>query len=333
MGLGFRARTAVHLGAVYLQENSADDVARGAKPHEAAGPTMMAASRLVSLAQPGQILLTGEASMAARARLADELVETLRFVDHGPFACGSVGELHVFEVSPKNAMPLPPPRRVPRWPSVHDLPVYKRSADLPSGALPEMPRPARRRGVLASWWLAVAACLLGIAGTYFVMRPVSASLPATAAETSPPPVAILGFRSLSGPDSEWLATALVEMLAAELVDSAGFRLVPGESVTRLRQERPSEFRSAETETLAALGQRLDADYVVFGSYEMIGEDEGEGSSVRWKVVLADAATGEVLTTDDNEGPEKQLFEMVSETGGVLRERLGEPASGRVSEPR
>lgn len=337
MGLGFRARTAAHLGAVYLQENSADDVARGAKPHEAAGPTLLAATRLVSLAQPGQILLSREAGAEARTRLADEQLETLRFVDHGFFDCGSAGEIHVFEVSPKNAMPLPPPRRVARWSSAHDLAAYKRSSDPPSGAgLGSPPRPLERRGALASWWVAAAACLLGIVGTYLAMRPASAPLAAAAVQTPPPPVAILGFKSLSGPDSEWLATALVEMLAAELVDSRGFRLVPGESVTRLRQERPAAFRSAEPETLAALGQRLEADYVVFGSYEMVGKDGGEGSAVRWKVVLADAATGEVLATDDNEGSEKQLYEMVSETGDVLRQRLGEPAGrliGPVSEPR
>ena len=55
------ARVGLHVGAVTLRENSAQDVARGAKPVEVEGVAKPLAARVMALAQGGQLLVTGAA--------------------------------------------------------------------------------------------------------------------------------------------------------------------------------------------------------------------------------------------------------------------------------
>jgi predicted ATPase/class 3 adenylate cyclase len=71
-----KARAGLHVGPVILRENSAEDVARGAKPLEVDGVAKPTAARVMSLARGGQILLTEE----ARAALGDT---ALRLESHG----------------------------------------------------------------------------------------------------------------------------------------------------------------------------------------------------------------------------------------------------------
>ncbi len=59
-----QARAGLHVGPVILRENSADDVARGAKPLEVDGLAKPTAARVMSLARGGQTLLTPEARQA-----------------------------------------------------------------------------------------------------------------------------------------------------------------------------------------------------------------------------------------------------------------------------
>jgi predicted ATPase/class 3 adenylate cyclase len=62
-----KARAGLHVGPVLLRENSAADVALGAKPLEVDGIAKVVAARVMAAAQGGQTLLTGE----ARSALAD----------------------------------------------------------------------------------------------------------------------------------------------------------------------------------------------------------------------------------------------------------------------
>ena len=55
------ARAGLHVGPVLLRENSADDIALGAKPLEVEGMAKPTAARVMSLARGGQTLLTPEA--------------------------------------------------------------------------------------------------------------------------------------------------------------------------------------------------------------------------------------------------------------------------------
>lgn len=65
--VALQARAGLHVGPVMLRQNSAEDVARGAKPLEVEGLAKPTAARIMSLARGGQTLLTPEARQALGA--------------------------------------------------------------------------------------------------------------------------------------------------------------------------------------------------------------------------------------------------------------------------
>jgi len=87
-----KARAGLHVGPVILRENSAEDVARGAKPLEVDGLAKPTAARVMSLARGGQILLTPEAREA--------LGETpLTLQSHGHWVMKGLSEpIELFEI-------------------------------------------------------------------------------------------------------------------------------------------------------------------------------------------------------------------------------------------
>jgi len=86
------ARAGIHVGPVLLRENSAADIALGAKPLEVDGLAKPTAARVMSLARGGQTLLTAEAR--------DDLGTTaLKVVSHGHWLVKGVAEpIEIFEV-------------------------------------------------------------------------------------------------------------------------------------------------------------------------------------------------------------------------------------------
>ncbi|MBL8323752.1 MAG: tetratricopeptide repeat protein [Rubrivivax sp.] len=104
------ARAGLHVGPVILRENSAEDVARGAKPIEVDGLAKPTAARVMSMARGGQVLLTPE----ARTEL-DEAVQgggalsTWRTTSHGHWSLkGLTDPIEVFEVGDDEAKFQPP---------------------------------------------------------------------------------------------------------------------------------------------------------------------------------------------------------------------------------
>ena len=98
-----KARAGLHVGPVTLRENSASDVARGAKPLEVEGGAKSIAARVMSVAMGGQILLS------ARAR---ESLDhgSLRIQSHGHWHLKGVDEpIELFEVADAAASFIPPP--------------------------------------------------------------------------------------------------------------------------------------------------------------------------------------------------------------------------------
>ena len=94
------ARAGLHVGPVILRENSAEDVARGAKPIEVDGLAKPTAARVMSMSRGGQVLLTPE----ARAEL-DEAAQgggalaAWKTTSHGHWALKGLSEpIEVFEV-------------------------------------------------------------------------------------------------------------------------------------------------------------------------------------------------------------------------------------------
>jgi putative peptide modification system cyclase len=110
--LPLSARLGIHVGDVVLWRNGAADVARGAKPVEIEGLVKPVAARLMSLALPGQILMSGVAhTLALRAQ--DELkIEAAepRWLAHGRYLFKGVAEpMTVFEIGEPGIAPLRAP--------------------------------------------------------------------------------------------------------------------------------------------------------------------------------------------------------------------------------
>jgi predicted ATPase/class 3 adenylate cyclase/Tfp pilus assembly protein PilF len=104
--LALRARIGLHVGPITLRENSAEDIARGAKRVEVEGLAKPFAARVMALAAGGQTLL----SASARAALADVLPDTVEIESHGHFRIKGVqAPVEVFEVGVRGRCGFTPP--------------------------------------------------------------------------------------------------------------------------------------------------------------------------------------------------------------------------------
>ena len=137
-------------------------------------------------------------------------------------------------------------------------------------------------------------------------------------------VAVLGFYNATGrAQDDWLATAFAEMLSTELASGEKLRLVSGEEVAGLRISSPwSQTSTLGRETTARIGNALNSDLLVLGSYTAIGQ--GNQAQLRLDVRLQDARTGEVLSQFAQTGNTNELFQVASDIGAKLRARLGVP---------
>jgi len=135
-------------------------------------------------------------------------------------------------------------------------------------------------------------------------------------------IAVLGFRNLSGrPEEGWLSTALAEMLSTELEAGEELRLVSGEDIARTKLELPlADADSLSRDTLTRLHKDLDSDLIVLGSYTALGEKSG--TRIRLDLRLQDTAAGETIADIAVVGSEADLFDLVSQAGSRLREKLG-----------
>ena len=135
-------------------------------------------------------------------------------------------------------------------------------------------------------------------------------------------VAVLGFRNLPGrPEDNWLSSAFCEMLNTELAAGGELRMVSGEDVARAKSELPlRDEDSLGKSTLQRLRTNPGADVVVVGSYTMIPADPKR--RIRLDVRLQDTTGGETIAEDSVSGDENDLFNLVSDLGGKLRQRLG-----------
>src|ERR1700733_6483637 len=190
----------------------------------------------------------------------------------------------------------------------------------------------------------VAASLAGVyAWKQFHAVPPLTHPPAVSSTGLPRParrsIAVLGFRNLSGrPEEGWLSTALAEMLSTELEAGEKLRLVSGEDIARTKLDLPlSDVDSLSPNTLSRLHKDLNSDLIVLGSYTALGEKPG--TRIRLDLRLQDTAAGETIADVAVVGGETDLFDMVSQAGSRLREKLGvkavspvEAVSVRASSP-
>jgi serine/threonine-protein kinase len=111
IGARVASRVGIHLGEVYLRENRPEDIARGAKPLEVEGLAKPITARLMSLAMPGQTLLTrAVCDLARRAASGHEDEADLQWLAHGSYRFKGVDEpLRVYEVGLIDLSPLQSP--------------------------------------------------------------------------------------------------------------------------------------------------------------------------------------------------------------------------------
>lgn len=124
-GVEISARIGLHVGEVMTWQNDEADVAKGAKPTEVEGLAKPVAARLMGMALPGQILLSGVAYTLAH-RAEGELGAVLSRVQwkaHGDFRFKGVAEaVPVYEIGEEGIAPFKAPawsgkahREVPLW--------------------------------------------------------------------------------------------------------------------------------------------------------------------------------------------------------------------------
>jgi DNA-binding winged helix-turn-helix (wHTH) protein/tetratricopeptide (TPR) repeat protein len=137
-------------------------------------------------------------------------------------------------------------------------------------------------------------------------------------------VAVLGFQNVSGqPDEGWLSTAISEMLSTELAAGEELRMVSGEDVARMKQELPWKGEGTPgKETLGRIHRDLGSDFLVLGSYTVLGEKGKEQLHVDLR--LEDARNGELVAAFGETGTEADLFDLLSRAGTQLREKLSVP---------
>lgn len=135
-------------------------------------------------------------------------------------------------------------------------------------------------------------------------------------------IAVLGFKNLSGrPDQAWISTALADWLTTELSAGEQLRTVPAEAIARTRLElNLPDSDTLSPESLSHIAANLGTDLVVVGSYACLGKDAG--GQVRLDLRLQNAHTAETVQAISETGTEAHLFDLVSQAGERLRNRLG-----------
>lgn len=141
---------------------------------------------------------------------------------------------------------------------------------------------------------------------------------AGAAASRRPSIAVLGLKNLSGDrSSDWLGSALAEMLTTELAAGSRVRVISRENVALARGS--FDFLNARDPNGAMLSEirsELGADLLVSGSYLAIGE------GIRLDLRVVRESTEDTVMSLAEVGSEPELFELVSRTGAKLRQQLG-----------
>ena len=134
--LELQARAGLHVGEVLTWKNSEAAVQFGAKPLEVEGLAKPMAARLMTLARPGQILLSAVAESLTRraARELGERGENLLWKSHGRWRFKGVPEAQeIHEVGEIGLAPLRAPSSIPKaW---RDIPLWRRPAALAAEVL------------------------------------------------------------------------------------------------------------------------------------------------------------------------------------------------------
>jgi TolB-like protein/class 3 adenylate cyclase len=246
--IALQAHIGIHVGDIVLWDNDATDIAHGAKSVEAEGLVKAVAARLMGIARPGQILLSGTAytlALRARSELGDACV--LRWRLHGNYRFKGVPEaVQVYEVGEEGVALFKSPawsgkahREIPWW---------------------------RRPTTLA--FEAIAALLVVAAPIYFLPRsskPTTtisdhAAMTPAAQEKS---IAVLPFTDMSRQrDQEYFSDGLSEELIDHLVHTADLKVIA----------RTSSFQfKGKNEDVRSIAGKLGVTHLLEGSVRRNGQ--------------------------------------------------------------
>ena len=203
------------------------------------------------------------------------------------------------------------------------LPVLPTGGPLPS-VVPDSAVRAASRASRASrfrWALGVMATI-GVAvllSAYWIGRQGPKTL------RTGRTVVVVGFSNLSrNAKDAWLAPALSEMLATELTITNAIEVVPDELVRNASFDlRPPIAGGFSDDTLGRIRRRLDADYVITGSYLVTGSTDD--APLRWDLALQDTHTRTLVGSFSNQGGLSGLMALVSRAGNALRAKIGVPS--------
>jgi tetratricopeptide (TPR) repeat protein len=179
------------------------------------------------------------------------------------------------------------------------------------------------------WRVAAAAAAAMVAVLVWAIReqlPGAGPGPTSSEAAVPAPavrkaVAVFGFKNLSGrSDAAWLSTAFSEMFATELAAGEQLRSIAAENVVRARIDLSlGDVESFGKETLERIHRNLGCQFVVIGSFVLLGP--GSGGGLRLDVRLQDVLAGETILALNESGTEADLLDLVSRAGARLRDRL------------
>ena len=202
--------------------------------------------------------------------------------------------------------------------------------DLNEGEGPDVSRQTARTTQRAAWMWAARHKNLSAAGVVVVLLVAGltylrayhgivfgGTAQTIGARTS---VAVLGFRNLSGNQSEeWLSTALSDWLMTELSAGDQLRIIPAETVARMKIELSlPDVDTFGRNSLFRIHDNLGTDYVVAGSYATLAASD----QMTLDLLLQDARNGETVLAISETGGRSHLSEIVAKAGQELRSKLG-----------
>jgi len=183
--------------------------------------------------------------------------------------------------------------------------------------------------VRAKWWVAAGIALILVVMITFGFGRIRGHLfRDTVSAGSDGPVklrrsiAVLGFKNLSGNDSEaWISTALQEMFSSELAAGQQVRVVSAEDVARMKTDLSLPATDTySADTLGHIRSHLHADVVVLGSYLLAGSNGDR--KIRIDLQLQETGGGETIGVVSANGATSDLADIVTRSGATLRQELG-----------
>lgn len=179
----------------------------------------------------------------------------------------------------------------------------------------------------------MVCAIFGLSVLYYGARRITAVSRPPDGSSPRRSVAVLGFKNLSErQDKAWVSTALSDWLTTELSEGGHLRLIPSESVARVKIElSPLDVDNLSNENLTRIRNNLATDLIVVGSYAVLDGTPGD-PQMRLDLRLQDVRTGAIVDAISESGGESQLFDLVLQGGESLRAALGvQPVSSAEAE--